>query len=103
MTNPAVLTREEVDRLRANPWKILYGKNPLFKENTMKQLYITLEQAKQLGSDLTEYAVMEDSSMRPLFKGFKIVFGDMLAEDMHPDQGFTMTPISEFTEIKEAG
>jgi len=65
----------------------------------MKKLFLTLEQATQLAGDLTEYAAMEDSSKRPLFKGFEISFGDMLAEKPQPDQCFEMTPIPEFTEI----
>ena len=66
---------------------------------TMKKLYLTLEQATKLGSDLIEYAAMQDSSQRPLFKGFEISFGDMLADKPQPDQSFEMTPIPEFAEI----
>lgn len=65
----------------------------------MKQLYLTLEQAKKIGNDLIEYAVMQDSSDRPLFKGFKIRFGDMFANELQPDQDFEMVPIPEYTEI----
>ena len=65
----------------------------------MSALYLTLQQAKALGGDLIEYASIMDSSDRLLFKGFKISFGDMLANDMQPDQGLELTPISEFTEI----
>jgi hypothetical protein len=42
---------------------------------------------------------MQDSSQRPLFKGFEINFGDMLADKPQPDQSFEMKPIPEFTEI----
>ncbi len=38
MTNPVVLTRKEVDRLRADPWKIFYGKPPLTKEVDMTEM-----------------------------------------------------------------
>jgi len=65
----------------------------------MNKLCITLEQATKLGNYLVEYAAMQDSNQRPLFKGFEISFGDMLAEKPQPDQGFEMTPIPEFTEI----
>ena len=65
----------------------------------MKKLFLTLEQATKLARDLSEYAAMQDSSQRSLFKGFEISFGDMLAENPQPDQSFEMTPIPEFTEI----
>ena len=65
----------------------------------MKELYITLEQAQKLGADLLEYSAMKDSSDREVFKGFKISFGDMLADDVQPDQGFELIPLPEFTEI----
>lgn len=65
----------------------------------MKTLYLTIAQAKQLGDDLIEYAQMQDSHERPLFKGFAIKFGDLLAQDIQPGQGFEMEPIPEFTEI----
>ena len=67
----------------------------------MKKLFLTLEQATQLGSDLTEYAAMQDSSQRPLFKGFEISFGDIFANKMMPDESFEMIPIPEFTEISK--
>ena len=69
------------------------------REYNMKTLYLTLQQAEILGNDLIEYAQIMDSSDKFLFKGFKISFGDMLANDMQSDQGFELTPISEFTEI----
>ena len=65
----------------------------------MKKLCLTLEQAKKLGDDLIEYAAMADSHHRPLFKGFEISFGDMLADKPQADQSFEMTPIPEFAEI----
>ena len=65
----------------------------------MKELYLTLQQAKTLGGDLIEYSSIMDSSDRLLFRGFKISFGDMMANDMQPDQGLELTPIPEFTEI----
>ena len=67
----------------------------------MKKLFITIEQATQLGSDLVEYAAMNDSSSRSLFKGFEISFGDMLAKELMPDHSFEVTPIAEFTEISK--
>lgn len=67
----------------------------------MKALYITLTQATELGHDLIEYANMKDSSDRYLFKGFKITFGDTLANDLQSEQGFEMTPIPEFTQISK--
>lgn len=69
----------------------------------MKELFLTLEQATKLGNDLTEYVAMQDNSQRPLFKGFKISFGDMLAQSPEPDQSFEMTPIPEFTVISADG
>jgi len=67
----------------------------------MKKLYITLEQATQLGGDLIEYATMEDSSKRSLFKGFEISFGDLLADKLMPDCSFEVTPIPGFMEISK--
>jgi hypothetical protein len=67
----------------------------------MKHLFLTIQQAKQLGSDLIEYSKIKDSSDRELFKGFDISFGDMLANEPQPDQSLEMTPIPEFTEISK--
>lgn len=67
----------------------------------MKTLFITRAQAIQLSSDLLEYARMEDSSSRDIFKGFKIQFGDLLASDLQADQVFEVTPIPDFLEIGE--
>ena len=67
----------------------------------MKTLFLTSQQAAQLGCDLKEYVDMKDSSDREIFKGFKISFGDMLSKEMQPDQSFEMTPIPEFTEISK--
>lgn len=65
----------------------------------MKTLHITREQASQFGSDLIEYARMKDSSDRYLFKGFKVTFGDTIAVELRPSDGFEVTPIPEFIEI----
>lgn len=69
----------------------------------MKKLYLSIGQAKQLAGDLTEYSAMKDSSDRPLYKGFEVSFGDMLAGSIQPDQSFEMTPVPEFTEINSDG
>ena len=65
----------------------------------MKTLFLSRHQAGQLGSDLLEYLKFEDSSDRELFKGFKISFDDILAENVHCELDIEMTPIPEHTLI----
>ena len=65
----------------------------------MKTLFLTIEQAKQLGEDLVEYSGLMDSNKRLLFKGFKIEFGDPFATELCEHDSFEMTPIPEFLEI----
>ena len=67
----------------------------------MKTLYLTLNQAKNLASDLAEYSAMKDSSDRDLYKGFKISFGDLSANEPQSSESMEMTPIPEFTEIDD--
>ena len=67
----------------------------------MKTLYLTLNQAKNLASDLAEYSAMKDSSDRDSYKGFKISFGDLSANEPQSSESMEMTPIPEFTEIDD--
>lgn len=67
----------------------------------MKTLYLTRNQALNLANDLHEYVNFKDSSGRELFKGFRLSFGDTLANNLQPDESFEMRPISEYTEISE--
>lgn len=67
----------------------------------MKSLFITAQQAKQLGSDLVEYAKLKDTSDRELFKGFELRFGDLLSDKMMGDQSFELHPIPDYAEISK--
>jgi len=65
----------------------------------MKSLFLTRDQAAQLGDDLTEYVGMRDSSIREVFKGFEVRFGDPLSIGLEPTSGFEVHPIAEYLEI----
>jgi hypothetical protein len=65
----------------------------------MKSLFLDRTQAKQLATDLLEYVEMSDSSNREVFKGFKLQFGDLAAEDITHD-GMELTAIPNFTSVE---
>jgi hypothetical protein len=65
----------------------------------MKILFLTSEQAMQLGCDLQEYTNMKDSEDREIFKGFKILFNDAFELNIQPDQSFKILPMPHFVEI----
>lgn len=66
----------------------------------MKQLYLSNQQALSLAVDLAEYANLEDSNGRDLFKGFIIRYGDLLAEGVQEGETLEMHPIAECTLIE---
>lgn len=70
------------------------------QDDKMKKLFLSRQQAKQLGDDLTEYLKFKDSSSRELFSGFEVSFGDMLEREVCSDQELTMVPIPSFTLIQ---
>ena len=65
----------------------------------MKSLFLTREQAAQLGSDLTEYVGMQDSNLREVFEGFEVRFREPLSLSLCPESGFEVHPIAEYLEI----
>jgi hypothetical protein len=68
----------------------------------MKKLFLSRKQAKDLASDLTEYAGLQDSSIRDIFQGFEISFGDVLAHGIQDNEEFELTPIPNYTLIQGA-
>ena len=66
----------------------------------MNSLYLTLEQAHSLATDLIEYANMQDSSQRDVFRGFEVRFDDVLTLAPAPDSSFSIYPIAERLEIE---
>ena len=67
----------------------------------MKHLFLTKEQARQLGEDLLEYARMKDSNDRDLFTGFELRFGDLFAKELQPGEMLELHPIPGCCEIND--